>query len=247
MKQSPELLHRQRFTIRGYDVGMFLQANVLSIIRILHDAAVDQVIDLGFSALQLESRHLAWVLTQQHLEIFDRPKLGDSVEVLTYPSGVERAFTYRDYYLYSVQGRLLARASTSWILMDTLQRKISPFPPDIEEILKLTSTLEHLPRPPRIKVFPSQASYLKTFEASYYELDFNNHVSNHYFFRWMLDAIPIDYLRQRRIQTLNVRFSGEVQAGDKIISRVFTTADSIMHHILESDDKTIATGISYWS
>ncbi|MCB0668133.1 MAG: hypothetical protein KDC80_20045, partial [Saprospiraceae bacterium] len=69
-----ELIHRQKFTIRGYDAGTQMEANPLSIIRILHDAAVDQVIELGFSALQLDPRSLAWVLAQQYLEIFQYPK-----------------------------------------------------------------------------------------------------------------------------------------------------------------------------
>ena len=89
-----ELIHRQKFTIRGYDAGMQMEANPLSIIRILHDAAVDQVIEMGFSALQLDPRSLAWVLAQQYLEIFQYPKLGEEVEVVTFPSGVEKAFTY---------------------------------------------------------------------------------------------------------------------------------------------------------
>lgn len=243
-----DLIHRQKFTIRGYDAGMQMKANPLSIIKILHDAAVDQVIELGFSALQLDPRNLAWVLAQQYLEIFHYPKLGEEVEVVTFPSGVEKAFTYRDYYMYSSKGRLITQASTSWILMNTALRKISAFPPDIDEILQGTSTLDHLPRPPAIHMPDknSDAGNSRNFQASFFDVDFNNHVSNHYFFRWMLDSIPINYLSNYRLRSLNVKFRGEAYAGELITADAMKINEASWEHLLLKAGKTIAHGISEW-
>ncbi|MCB0688541.1 MAG: hypothetical protein KDC53_18505 [Saprospiraceae bacterium] len=240
------LIHRQQFKIRGYDVGISMQTDILSMIRILHDSAVDQVIDLGFSALQLAPRSLAWVLVQQYLEILDNPRLGDLVEVVTYPSGTDKVFTYRDYYMFSQEGALLAQASTTWILMNTAQRRISHFPDDISAILDKTNELEHLDRSPDIKNLTLDQEMQKIYEANYFELDFNGHISNHYFFKWILSAIPTVFLLNHQLKTLNVKLKGECFAEDQIISRYYFVSPLEIHHLLIRDEKPIASGISIW-
>ena len=240
------LIHRQIFKIRGYDVDLTMHASILATIRLMHDAAVDQVIELGFSALQLMPRNLGWVLTQQYLEIFERPKLGDQVEIVTYPSGIEKAFTYRDYYMYSDQKKLLAQATTSWILMDISSRKISAYPEDIQKILHDTADLDHLPRAPHFSPSKEKSNWQKSFYSSYFELDFNGHISNHYFYKWMLDAVPMDFLFRHKLIQFNVKFKGEAFAGDKVIAEVVMDRDLTVHHQLIKDDECIATGISHW-
>lgn len=241
-----ELIHRQAFKIRGYDVDITMHGSILSIIRILHDAAVDQVIELGFSALQLAPRNLGWVLTQQHLEIFERPKLGDSVEIVTYPSGVDRAFTYRDYYMFSESESLLAQATTSWILMDTSNRKISAFPNDIKKVLHNTMALEHLPRASHFPIRGALYEQQKAFIASFFELDFNGHISNHFFFKWMLDAIPATFLFDHDLIKFNVKFKGEAFAGDLVKAEIVIDKDLTIHHRLSKNEESIAFGISKW-
>ena len=241
-----DLIHEQKFTIRGYDVGVTMQADALSIIRILHDSAVDQVVALGFSALQLAPRNLAWVLTQQYMEIFRPPTLGDQVKVITFPSGTDRIFTYRDYQMYDLQGTLLAQATTTWILMDLVSRKISSFPPDIEQILSGANKLEHLPRAPQCRNEVQEPGYTKSYVASYFELDFNGHISNHYFFKWMLDPIPIEFLSSRELVDFNVKLKGEAFAGDEITSVISPVNNQKIEHMLYKEQKIIASGISHW-
>lgn len=241
-----DLIYRQSVTIRGYDVDVIMKAGITALIRILHEAAVDQVVQLGFSALQLEPRGLGWVLSHQYLEIIERPKLGDQVTVVTYPSGIDRAFTYRDYYLYDREEKLLAKAATTWTLLDIHNRKLAEYPEDIRSILLRANTLPHLTRAvqPRLQIGESKAT--RSFNPGFFELDFNGHVSNHYFFKWMLDPLSFDFLTGHELMDLNVKFRGEAFAGDTITAHIAgEMPDRILHWLMKGKE-VIAIGISRW-
>lgn len=222
------------------------RASIPSMIRLMHDAAIDQVIALGFSALQLEPRGLGWVLAHQHLQIFKQPQLGDQIEVLTYPSGSDRIFTYRDYHLYDSNQNLLAQASTTWILMDLNQRKISPFPQDILTILKTAQTFEHLPRAYQSNIQLDRVDLEKIIIPGYFDLDFNGHVNNQYFFRWMLDPFSVDFLLNHQISEFNVKIREEVFADEQVISEVEFSDPTTTKHILSKNGKMVASGWVRW-
>ncbi|MBK8503298.1 MAG: hypothetical protein IPL46_14420 [Saprospiraceae bacterium] len=241
-----KLHHRQVFEIRGFDVDLTMQASIPAMIRLMHDAAIDQVMALGFSALQLEPRGLGWVLANQHLQLFKQPHLGDQIEVLTFPSGVDKIFTYRDYYLYDCNQNLLAQASTTWILMDINRRKTSPFPEDIQAVLKVAPTAKHLPRAHQLRIQIDRADLEKKIIPGYFELDFNRHVNNQYFFRWMLEPFSIGFLLNHQISEFNVKIKGEVFADEKISSQVQFSDQATTKHILSKEGEIVATGLAIW-
>lgn len=240
------LIYEERYRIRGYDADVMNRASVPAMIRIMHDAAIQQILDKGLSALQLLPMGLGWVLSHQHLEIFDRPILGDQIRIQTHPAGMDRVFTYREYQLFDAEDQLLAQSTTTWILMDIKTRKIAPFPSFVLDLLEQSNALHQQPRAQQDRIGKGEADYTWVHMPGYFELDFNGHVSNNFFFRWMLSALPYDFLVDRELTSFNVKLKGEAFAKDEILSQIFfETKEKVVHRLIKND-QIIATGISIW-
>lgn len=240
------LVHDEERLIRGYDVDVSRKASVPALIQIMHDTAIQQIIALGVSALELQPLDLGWVLTKQQLWIYDRPLLGDTVTLITHPSGMDRFLTYRDYYLLNSDRKILAKATTTWILMNIKERKIAPFPTFIQTLLERSTELPHLERARQRKWQLQSPDYEIERTAGYSDLDFNHHVSNHCFFKWMLDALPLDFLSSRTLGSFNVKLKGELFSGDQVTAEVKVNENEILHQ-LRKGEEVIATGESSWS
>lgn len=242
------LEHWETRKVRSYDVGIDKKVVPTALIKILHDAATQQVIKLGMSALELGPRGLGWVLTHQHLEIFERPGMGQQIKILTYPSGRERIYTYRDYKLFGMDGQLLAQAATTWLLMNIQERKISDYPDDIAGILEGTNKKPHLPRAQQITIpqMNEPVTHSKQFEALFMDMDFNGHVGNQHFFRWMLATLPDEWLARATLKHWHIRLKQEVFSGDQIVSKAKKLNNEAFGHVLLRNGQIVATGLSKW-
>jgi acyl-ACP thioesterase len=130
--------------------------------------------------------------------------------------------------------------------MDIHQRKTSPFPEDIQAVLIQAQTEEHLPRASQPRIHLERVDLEKKIIPGYFELDFNRHVSNQYFFRWMLEPFSIDFLLNHQISELNVKIKGEVFADEKIASQIQFSDLTTTKHMLSKEGEIVATGIAKW-
>ncbi len=247
--ESSLLHHYENYRIRSYDVDSTMRLSIPSMIQILHDAATKQVIDFKLSALELRPVGLAWMLTHQYLEIFSRPLLGATVKILTHPSGRNKIFTFRDYHMFDENGKKLCQASTTWILVDIDRKRSTRYPERISQILAQSDGLDHLPRAHELEQTRprwSEGSITRIFEPGFLDMDFNGHVSNHYFFKWMLATLPDQILAEKDLRIWNVRLKNQVFAHEQVISEVSNHTKSTIDHRLTREEKVIAEGYSTW-
>ncbi|MCI5083990.1 MAG: thioesterase [Saprospiraceae bacterium] len=242
----PELFFEYQHTIRSYEIDASKSASVPALIQIMHEAAMKHVLQLGLSAYELEKHHLAWVLIQQRIDILRLPMLGETIRIKTNPSGLERVITYRDFQILDGEGAVLAKASTSWLLMDTQTRKMARYPEDIAAILSPTNELEHLPRPDRKLALPEKNDHQKSFRIQYYDLDFNGHLSNFFYMKWMLLAFPFTFLQKHDLQHFDIKIMGESYLDEILESTIEQIDDQAYAHQLTRDDKVLAVGRTKW-
>lgn len=241
-----QLVYRELRKVKGYDVASDGFMSVPKMIEALHEASIQQVVELGLSVLELSEVDLTWVLVQQHLRIVNRPRLGDQLIIITYPSGKDRLYTYRDFLMLDSNEEVLATASSTWILMDTKNRKLGKYPPAISDLLLQSNEFEALPRSSLLKATTFDVEPDASYQVRYHDLDFNGHLSNTFFFKWMLDSISFDFQNSKTLSELNVRFKEEAHWGDVINTRIHEKGKSCSHE-LEKRGQVIAFGQSHWS
>jgi len=243
---SHPLIFIEKNQVKGYDVDQNQRMSIPAMIQMLHEAAMQQVLHLKVSAKELAPYHLGWVLHQQYLEIFDRPELGEMIEVKTHPSGKEKVFTYRDFQMKNKEGKVLAQASSTWLLMDTRTRSMATYPDFINEMLLESNNLPHLSRAPRLRVKLQKPKWKKAYQVGFHDLDFNGHLSNFYYFKWMLDTLPSDFLQQNTLQSFQLKFKEECHLDELVHVKIQEEEDGSFLHVILRNEKVLAEGRTVW-
>ena len=175
------------YIIRTFDVDANGFVRPVTLFGYMQEAAVDHLVLLGGSARALMTEGLTWVLSRVHLRIERYPKRGEGVTVRTWPSLREGRFTCREFELLDQTGAIVARATTSWAVIDFNTRR----PVRVER---------HPPYPlvPR-RVIDDDFGTLPILEKGQTEehfrvrrsdLDLNHHVNHMVYVGWALDAVP---------------------------------------------------------
>lgn len=241
-----DLQHRESYRVRGYDVDLHKRASIPTIIQMMHDAAMEHVLKLGLSAIELEPLGLGWVLVRQQLQVFAQPALGQAVSVLTRPSGRDRAFAYRDFYLFDDAGNILATASTTWLLMDIHTRRIARYPDFINAWLDRSQTPDFLPRPGTDFPPVQNPEIVKTFQVNWHDLDFNRHLTNFYYQKWMLESTPPEILENYRLEEYRIQFKGESLLGDSLQVCAEALEPGVFAYSAQKNGQEITSGYARW-
>ena len=69
MPLHPQLIKTEPFTIRTYEIDNRKQATVPALVKLMHEAAMQNVIDLKLSVWDLEPHQISWVLMRKNLII----------------------------------------------------------------------------------------------------------------------------------------------------------------------------------
>ena len=241
------LFHTDPTRVRGYEIDLAQQASLPSMIRMMHEAAMQHVLALKISAKELGPMNLGWVLHQQKIEIIRRPSLGEHLKILTHPAGKAGVMTYRDFHFYDEKEQEIAFASTAWLLFHTEKRRIVRFPPFIDEWLEKANALDHLPRPERELPPLDHADFRMLQTVRYNELDFNAHLSNYYYARWAMDCLPPEWLEAKQVQSLNMKFQEECHLGDEVEVLAQQVGEDKLIHSLRKGDKELVRAVSVWN
>lgn len=239
---------QEDFTIRTYEIDSRKMVTVPALIKLMHEAAMQNVLALQLSVWDLEPHHISWVLMRKQLHINRLPILGEKICIITNPAGFEKFFTYRDYRVYDQSGKLLAYSSSTWLLMDTHKRKMARIP---DFILKMNDQMPRpedcLPRPTGKLPKLERADRQKAYEVNWFDLDFNQHLNNTFFMQWMLEALENDVLTKGILQEIEINYKLEAQWQDLVVSEVQALGEGLFLHRLSKDGKEIASARSRWT
>ena len=240
------IIHRRSSEIQGVFLDLKQRCKIPSLMLLLQEAALEQILKIGLSARELGPRGLGWVLNQIDVRFENRPRIGDRVTVTTGPTGKDRLFTYRDYRMEDQLGNKVLEASSKWIIFDIKNRKLATYPEDIEEYLNLSNDFDKLERPARLRGTIERVDYYNIRTVRYHDLDFNGHMSNNIYFQWLLDALPDEYLRDRDIVRLNVTFKAEAVYGDQVRVEIQQVDENNFFHHIRKGEQILTFAHSSW-
>ena len=237
------------FEIRTYEIDHRNLLTLPSLIRLMQEAAMQNVIKLEVSVWHLAPHHISWVLLHQDVKINALPKQGDRVKIFTTPAGFVKFYTYRDYYLLNEAGQVLAYSSSKWLLLNTQTRRPSRIPPFLWSFQERMPPQEDcLPQPvPSVLEF-EQPQFSKKFEVGWHDLDFNQHLNNTIYLKYMLETLPKAVLDQKRPSSFTIQFKLEAGFQDSILAESMQVNPTTFNHrlIKEESGKELAVAQSVW-
>jgi acyl-ACP thioesterase len=230
-----KLSHTKIFNIPFYGIDFNGRATIQTLLQYLQELAWEHanILDLGME--KLLEQNLIWVLARQKIKINEFPMWQEDVQVKTWATGTDRLFWYRDFIITNNVGKELARASSSWIIMNIETRR--PFKANDSMTIKIEnpdyafdyklgkiSTIKN-----RDKIFEKRISYS--------DLDLNDHVNNIKYLEWILDSYNLEYFKENTIESVEMNYIAEAKYGDNIFTSIEKNSNEHFHTVIRQDDE----------
>ena len=225
------------FPVYTFDVDFEGKARLPFLLDLLQDVAREHAALLKVSIFDLQAKGLTWVLSRYHIRASRYPVMGETVEVLTWPSGKKGIFALRDFEIRDGYGGLLLEATTSWLIisLDTKQPvRVDTLFLD-EHILDRRAVADDFGRLPS----PDRRDREASFRVLDRDLDFNRHVNNVVYVHWAIEGMPEEVLRTRRPAEVEVVYKAEAFYGDEVVAGVQLPDGSdgpFLHDIVRKSD-----------
>jgi len=245
----PSLIQTQSFQIQFYDTEPGGLAGPPAICRYMEAASHGQTQKLGLSLGQVLESNRMWVLSHLSLRVFDFPAVGDHVSVQTWATTRTKGIrAYRDFRMYDSNDRILAEASSFWLLLDATTRRPVRLPATVFQMCHDESVE---PEPVDVEVLESipEDTAGEHFKTHWGDLDENGHANNIRYIEWMLASVPNQVRSKTRLKELKIQFKEEVRLGEELVSASVPTNDATgfrLRHGLRSDQRMIAVARTSW-
>ncbi|XP_031380551.1 palmitoyl-acyl carrier protein thioesterase, chloroplastic-like isoform X2 [Punica granatum] len=215
------LVFQQNFSIRSYEIGADRTASIETLMNHLQETALNHVKTAGLlgngfgSTPEMTKRNLIWVVTKMQVLVDRYPTWGDVVQVDTWVCGSGKNGMRRDWLVRDLKtGETLTRASSVWVMMNKLTRKLSKIPEEVRGEIEpyflnsapvVDEDGRKLP-----KLDGSNADYvLSGLTPRWSDLDVNQHVNNVKYIGWILESAPQPILETHELSAITLEYRRE--------------------------------------
>lgn len=256
-KESPEPMSEHSayddvYRVRVYEADSTGRITPVSLFNYLQETAGQAARSLGRGHAELRSRGLAWFLNRFHLRVDQYPRIGETIHVRTWPYRMDKHASTREFEVLNAEGRMLARATSQWALINLMSRRISRVPEDIREsypVIDRRMVEDDFKRLP----IPAQTTFERTFHVRLSDLDVNQHANSACYVDWCLEAVPeathehhvplvfeINYLREAAVREV-------LDSKSESLAPEHGFASEFAHQIVRRSDATrLAVARSRW-
>lgn len=218
-----------------------------SLLNLVLLVSENQLLGLNLDGESMVEKGYGWIVTQYHIDIKRLPKINERVKAYTQAKTYNKFFCYRDFWIEDMDGNELVHINSIFVLIDLKERSMVKIAPEIVEPLgaEHITGMEKLPRIKKEKEYTSE----NDIHIGSYNIDINHHVNNSYYFDWMLDSLDIEFLKQHKIKSVDIKYEHELAFGDtpKALVKIVNEDDSLKtKHCIVNGDKRSAEAIINW-
>ncbi len=244
----------ETFHVRTYESDPQGRASIQTLCNYFQEAAGLHARSYGVAIDDLLELGLTWVLARLRMQVDAFPVWGDTVEVETWPAGVQGLFATRDVLFFQAGGsgrRLLAQGTSAWLVIDAARKRPVRVPPIISEI--------RLPERPRALdasfgklTVPDADGHARRFRVRYSDLDVNQHVNNVRYAEWAVESVPDGVLTGCLLREIEMHFLAETTLGDAVLAHAYpddgAAAPTFTHRLVrEADERDVALARTWWT
>lgn len=232
-----KIFYEQTVNLRTNDFDTYDQIKTSALLELFQDIAGlhAEQIGIGYEA-SLKSNHI-WVLVRNKLEIFENPEPLTYATLKTWPHEKGRADFNREYLLEDVNGKVLARGLSKWVIIDTNTRRLcrgdsisygegelwdDNYYNDVEKVVLPDTTL-----------FKKVLSHKVTKN----DLDHNKHMNNAKYTDLVFDSVDDKLF----IKNLLIEYHQESKLDDIIDLYIYEDEERIYHLGMINDKKIFSS------
>jgi acyl-ACP thioesterase len=164
----------------------------------------------------LSKANQMWVLARLELKLFQMPKWGQKVELFTGGRGVDKIFAFREFLMRDLDGNVLVRGMSSWLLLDSNSKKMLR-PEMVLPVELFDPALKPEWQPGKI-IKKGELIKEETIKVKASDLDLYDHVNNTSYVRWVEDLI---YGMVPHVKQFSINYLSECLLGDEVTLQLF--------------------------
>lgn len=186
---------------------------------LFNDVAETQTEQLGVDVGTLNRMGQTWMLHRLHIRIKKMPHKEETVLLETWPSGIDRLFALRDYRMLRQDGEELVSATSQWMTVDLNRRR--PVRPSARVVGMSTShSIPPLQFSPLFNEREVEGDLpdSREFTATFDNIDFNGHVTQASYMRWITNSLPFGFLKNHILTEAEIVYEHEIMPDSRIVS-----------------------------
>ena len=181
------LRYEETINLRANDFSCDHAAKVSAILDLMQTVAQNHSRSLNMGEEELRKRDILWVLAKMRITVVGKFPYCGTVKAVTIPQPKTKTSYVRDYYVYDVNGGLLAKGSSVWCLVNAETRRLMPA--IIEYVGEYVGTKaydDNFALIPSVEFdAPSYSCYVQNSEV-----DVNGHLNNTRYADYILNSFP---------------------------------------------------------
>jgi medium-chain acyl-[acyl-carrier-protein] hydrolase len=230
----------KEFRIHVYEIGPDSRLTQSSLFDYFQDIASDHAIELGFGRDDLMKENHFWVLSRMYAEINIVPSWQEKIIIKTWPNGIDKLFAMRNFEVFYPDGRHIASASSSWLIVDNTTRKICR--PDNHLAGFVPGSIENevpVKNPGKLEFTAVNKNTKPSFRVKHSDIDVNLHTNNVRYLKWVTDTYSLDFIMTHSPYSVEINYIAESRYDEEIIinTSIENTGSNIFDHsIIRTND-----------
>ena len=207
----------KEYHVHVYDTGPDGRLSLYSLFNYFQDIASDHAVLLGYGRDELLKQNHFWVLSRIYAEIDNLPEWVETIRLTSWPRGTDKLFAIRDFEMRSAGGQRLARATSSWLIIDRDSKRIQR--PD-NNLTRLNSDPGEgngiLRNAGKIEAALPGGKTTQPFKVKISDLDVNHHTNNTSYLRWVSDTYDLDFILRNIPESVEINYLSESRFDDTV-------------------------------
>jgi acyl-ACP thioesterase len=231
----------KEYTVHVYETGPEGRLTIFSLFDFLQDIASDHAVKLGYGRDDLMKQNNFWVLSRIYAEISDWPSWGKKINVRTWPRGTDKLFALRDYEVRYPDGRTVALATSSWLIIDQDTKRIRRPDATLSAYNSQIYSKGALPRNAIKLESVKDGRSVLSFNVKISDLDINLHTNNVRYLKWATDSYDLDFILNNVPLSAEINYLAESHFNESIAimsSDKEGKGNVFNHSIMRTQDNT---------
>lgn len=210
---NPNIPFSREFVISSFDVDAKKQASMQAISRYLQEIATLHADTLKFGFHDMIKQNRGWLLAQMIIRAERFPLIHEKIRVTTWSNGIDGRYATRDFRITDENDGLIAEASSSWLVVDIIDKKICRLDEyfDEDDFKNINWAVGR--KAGRVRPFTDSEEETEVI-ARYSDLDINGHMNNVKYLELILDMFRTDFRLSHDIYEIEMNFLKETREGD---------------------------------
>ena len=227
------------YEVHVYETGPDGKLSLSALFDYFQDIASDHAVKLGYGRDELMKNNHFWVLSRIYSRIEELPEWSEKLIIRTWPRGTDRLFALRDFEARFSDGRIAARGTSSWLIVDYSTKRVKRPDEDLSRLSFMPDRRGILERnADKLEPAAEMQEQGQPFTVKISDLDVNLHTNNARYLRWATDSYDLDFIMNNVPVSAEINYLAESRFNDNIVIRTSGAGgeDKMYDHLIIRPD-----------